>query len=88
MLDFKSRYDVELKYGTGLAEMIENSIEEIQEAFERVWVAHTCNAPGCTPDNRCLVIDANMKSTRRLCGARSAGLKTFAKKQDRKNESE
>ena len=78
MLDFKSRYDVELKYGTGLAEMIENSIEEIQEAFERVWVAHTCNAPGCTPDNRCLVIDANMKSTRRLCGARSAGLKTFA----------
>ena len=84
--DFIIKHQLELQYLLG--HICYDDACHLEKYSKKV--AHTCNGltPGCTPGNRCLTIDGNMKSTRRLCGARSAGLKTFAKKQDRKNESE
>ena len=48
--------------------------EELQDAFSRRWINHSCDVPGC---GSVMTIDGGLKPHRMLCGAKLSGLREF-----------
>ena len=77
LLDFRKRWDIPVKFESKLSKTLTNILPALNRKFEEIYSKHTCNKPGCSHPDRTLIGDGNLKSTRRLCGADSAGIDKF-----------
>ena len=75
ILEFTHRYDLTIKHVRGdIDKTILDNFEELKAKFERTWGKHHCEEEGC---GRVLTLDGNLKLTRRMCAAKTAGVKKF-----------
>ena len=77
LLDFQKRWDFLAKFESTLTKTLTAVLPILNKKFEEIYSKHTCKKPGCSHPNRTLIGDGNLKSTRRLCGAESAGMDKF-----------
>ena len=75
ILEFTHRYDLTINHVRGdIDKTILDNFEELKAKFERTWGKHYCEEEGC---GRVLTLDGNLKLTRRMCAAKTAGVKKF-----------
>ena len=74
MLDLKKRFNIQMDFDGDIDITIIKYFDSIQSYFEKKWANHKCSKPGC---GSCLVLDGDLKLTRKLCGAKMAGQFSF-----------
>ena len=68
---------VPIQFGKTMTATIKSSLNTLEQCFEKTYSKHTCSKPGCSHPNKTLIADGNLKSTRRVCGAETAGIDKF-----------
>ena len=77
LLDFQKRWNLPIRFDKTMSKTIINNLPTLKECFEKTYSKHTCSKPGCSHPNKTLIGDGNLKSTRRVCGAETAGIDKF-----------
>ena len=77
LLDFQKRWNVPIQFGKTMTATIKSSLNTLKQCFEKTYSKHSCSKPGCSHPNKTLIADGNLKSTRRVCGAETAGIDKF-----------
>ena len=77
LLDFQKRWNIPIKFGKTMTKTIRNNVSNLKLCFEKTYSQHSCSKPGCSHPNKTLIADGNLKSTRPLCGAETAGIDKF-----------
>ena len=77
LLDFQKRWNLPIRFDKTMSKTIINNLPTLKQCFEKTYSKHTCSKPGCSHPNKTLIGDGNLKSTRRVCGAETAGIDKF-----------
>ena len=77
VLDFQKRWNVPIQFGKTMTATFKSSLNTLEQCFEKTYSKHSCSKPGCSHPNKTLIADGNLKSTRRVCGAETAGIDKF-----------
>ena len=67
---YSHHYSLQPEYLADIDKTILNHMSQFKDIFEETWVNHKCDVPGC---GEVMVIDGDMKLTRRMCAAITSG---------------
>ena len=72
LLDISRRYEMPMTFDPDSVDTtLKKYFEELHVLIQKQWGSHQCEVSGC---GRALVIDGGLKTKRKICGARTAGI--------------